>query len=288
MSNNNFTNNDDTVGKRLAIVVGINRYNAENDIPVLAGAENDAREIYERLTTAGNFTIQKNHLLLGRDATRGAILKAVSDIFHKAVDNCNLVLFYFSGHGIFGENNEGYIAPYDMDPEDPFVYGINMEEMRNVVFRSKNNANVVILLDCCYAGIAANGSKAMAQPELETKNLYALHLKKFIDSPSEQSNKGFARGKIVLASSEPNEKSREKNNCVHLNMNDPHTHGAFSFHLIEGLDGKAADPETGVITIDNLRRHIEKEMNAEGKQKPIYSISEASQIENIKIAVSQI
>ena len=175
-----------------------------------------------------------------------------------------------------------------MDPEDPYVYGINMEEVRNVIYRSKNNANVVLLLDCCYAGIATNGSKSMASPELETKNLYALQLKKFTDSPTEQSNKSFTRGKIVLASSEPNEKSREKYNCTHISMNEPHTHGAFSFHLIEGLDGKGADPDTGVITIDSLRRYVEKEMNAEGKQKPIYSITEASQIENIKIAVSQI
>jgi uncharacterized caspase-like protein len=278
-----FKNNED---ERLAIVVGINRYNAESQIPVLAGAENDAKEVYERLTRSDNFTLQKSHLLVGRDATRGAILKAISEIFHKPTDNCSLVLFYFSGHGIVDENNQGYIAPYEMDPEDPFIYGINMEDLRNVIYKSKINANVVIMLDCCYAGIATN-DKAMAQPELEGKNLYALQLKKFIESPLEGSNnKNVKRGKIILASSEPNEKSREKNNCVHPNSNDPHSHGAFSFHLIEGLDGKAADPETGVITVDNLRRHIEKQMIAEGKQKPIYSITEASQIENIKIAIS--
>ena len=85
MSNSYFANNEDTLERRLAIVVGINRYNAENEIPTLGGAENDAQEIYDRLTATGNFTIQKNHLLLGRDATRGAILKAISDVFHKPV-----------------------------------------------------------------------------------------------------------------------------------------------------------------------------------------------------------
>jgi Caspase domain len=273
--------------KRMAIVVGINRYNACNDIPVLAGAENDAREIYQRLTAGDNFTIEKKYLLLGYEATRGAILKAVSDIFHKGVNNCSLVIFYFSGHGIVDEYNQGYIAPYDMDPEDPFVYGINMEELRNVIYKSKINTNVIILLDCCYAGIATDNFKAMAQPDLQTKNLYADHLKKFIESPGDQSNnKNRERGKIILASSEPDQKSREKNDCVHLNLENPHSHGTFSFHLIEGLDGKAADPDTGVVTVDNLRRHIEKQMIAEGKQKPIYSIAEASQLENIKLAIS--
>ena len=43
-------------------------------------------------------------------------------------------------------------------------------------------------------------------------------------------------------------------------------HGIFSFHLIEGLEGKATNPETGVITLESLSRHIENQMKAEGKQ----------------------
>ena len=47
----------------------------------------------------------------------------------------------------------------------------------------------------------------------------------------------------------------KKMNVDTLNSDDlPHTHGAFSFHLIEGLDGKAADPDTGIITIESLKK----------------------------------
>jgi hypothetical protein len=91
-----------------------------------------------------------------------------------------------------------------------------------------------------------------------------------------------------LASSEANAISKEKDNCRHLENDIPHSHGAFTFHLIEGLNGKAADPETGVITIESLRKHIESQMNYEGRQKPMYYITDAFQIENIMIAVSQI
>jgi uncharacterized caspase-like protein len=63
----------------------------------------------------------------------------------------HLVILYFSGQGIVDENKEGYLAPYDMDPEDPFLYGINMKELRNVISKSKNKASVVMILDCCYA-----------------------------------------------------------------------------------------------------------------------------------------
>jgi uncharacterized caspase-like protein len=100
---------------RRAIIVGINKYELDSKIQTLAGAENDAKEIAERLKNNGDFEISDNHLLLGPDATRAKILKAVDDIFRRE-GNHDLVTFYFSGHSMVDENNEGYIVPYDMDP----------------------------------------------------------------------------------------------------------------------------------------------------------------------------
>ena len=51
------------------------------------------------------------------------------------------------------EYNAGYLAPWDTDPSDPFVAGINMEDLRRAIYMSKNSASVGIILDCCYAGI---------------------------------------------------------------------------------------------------------------------------------------
>ena len=68
---------------RKAIIVGVNQYESDSEIPTLAGAENDAREIYERFKNNGKFEISNNHLLIGPDATRRKILKAVSEIFRR-------------------------------------------------------------------------------------------------------------------------------------------------------------------------------------------------------------
>jgi hypothetical protein len=57
-----------------------------------------------------------------------------------------------------------------------------------------------------------------------------------------------------LASSEATAASRDRDNCIHLGNDNPHTHGAFSFHIIEELDRKAAEPDTEVITIGSLRK----------------------------------
>src|SRR3712207_2729480 len=80
--------------RRFAVLVGVNKYKDHDQIPTLAGAENDAEELRKRLTTNNNFEVLDGHLLLGEDATRTAILRAVSDIFRDD-SNTELVLFYF-------------------------------------------------------------------------------------------------------------------------------------------------------------------------------------------------
>ena len=281
---------DNTGAGKKAIIIGINKYESDS-IQTLGGAENDAKEIGERLKLNGNFDISENHLLLGTRATRKNISKAVSEIFRNEKSKCNLVTFYFAGHGIVDTNtNEGYIAPYDMDPDDPYISGIKMEDLRNVISTTKNDASVIMFLDCCFAGIATKDTTRGGQyatldnPE---RNMYASQLKNMIESPNQSPYLEGGRGKIILASTEADDAAREIKECKHIGREDPHPHGAFSFHLIEGLDGKAADPDTGVITIGSIKRHIEDEMKKGGKQIPVYHIADASRIDSIKLAISQ-
>jgi uncharacterized caspase-like protein len=272
---------------RKAIVVGINEYKFR-EIPPLDGAQNDAKEIRDKLIQYGDFDIPNDCYLVGPDATREKILKAVSKIFRKN-DACDLVSFYFSGHGIPDEmTSEGYIAPFNYDPDDAIISGINMTELKKAIYNAKNIASTIIILDCCYAGIVTKdntikGNMMAPQEQQNKKNLFSINVEKLTESPNKQ---GQGQGKLVLASSEADAVSREKNNCIHGEHDSPHTHGAFSYHLIEGLEGKAADPDTGIISIHSLKSYVENQMLADKKQKPIYSIAEASNFDNIKIAIS--
>jgi Caspase domain len=269
--------------RRFAVVVGVNKYQESDEIPILAGAENDAEELRRRLTNNNNnFEVLDGHFLLGEHATRTAILKAISDILHNEIDT-ELVIFYFSGHGVLDEKQELYIAPYDMYPKDPFVSGIRMEDLKDFIDTSDNKANVAIILDCCYAGIVTKGTKG--PPNENEKHLVATlqnQVQKFGKKPSQDDAKPRP-AKIILASSEGDAVSREKNNCTHTEDigKPPHPHGAFSFHLLEGLAGAAAHPDTGIITFDSLRKYIEDKMTAEKKQKPMYALAEASLLEYI-------
>ena len=273
-------------GKRRAIVVGINRYESDSDIQTLGGAENDAKEIYERLRNNGNFEISDKHFMLGPNATKRNILRAFSDIFRKEV-NYDVVAIYFSGHAVVDSNHVGYLAPYDMDPEDPLVSGISLGQLMNIINESKNLASVMMFLDCCHAGIGGR-NKIKSGPGYTGidygKDLISTAFQKMVESPGKPGTPA-TRGAVILASSEANAVSRERN-YAHSDDDKPHSHGAFTFHLIEGIDGKAAD-SSGVITIGSLKKYVEDEMHKEDRQIPVYNVAGASRIDSIHVAISQ-
>jgi len=282
------TRNKEGSPKKTAIIAGINSYEAPK-IDTLAGAENDANEICERLQNNGDFDISKGHFLIGQDATRKNILRAISEVFRRDA-TYDVVALYFSGHGVLDRQNVGYIAPYDMDPEDPFVSGISMEQLRTVIYESKNDASVVMLLDCCHAGVAAQDTQRdgpVTTTVTDTnKDLITTEFKKIVESPSQQGTQvSGTRGAVILASSEAKAVSRERD-YVHSDDGKTHRHGAFTFHLLEGIDGKAAD-NSGVITIGSLRKYVEDKMQKEDRQLPVYSVAGASRIDSIHVAISQ-
>lgn len=248
--------------KRRAVIVGINKYKDHN-IPELEGAQKDAEEIYERLKNPdiGDFEIPDDHFLLGEDAKCEQIRKAISDIFWESEPQ-DLALFYFSGHGFEDGHGNGYIAPFDMLKNKPFVYGINMQELRHVFSNPVNKANIMIL-DSCYSGIATKGDMSL----------------------SDEFFKDLGEGRFILASSEGDQISKEVK-LKHENEQEYHTHGAFSFHLIEGVDGKAADKDEKIF-LDKLYNYVESQLKVMGKQKSKVYMADASGFSALQIAVSQ-
>ncbi|NWF83345.1 MAG: caspase family protein [Bryobacteraceae bacterium] len=258
-------------GTRRAVVVGLNEYQ-DSRIPRLKGAVNDAREICARLREHGKFEVADEHLLIDKDATCRNIRKGISDLLWR-LDPCNLTLFYFSGHGLQDSSQHGYIAPWDADPEEPFVCGIRMSELRELVLASKNKDSVVILLDCCYSGDATEG-KGGAAPEEE-----APAVDQWFARLDEES---AGKGKVILASSGKDEKSHEVCRGHELGTEDAHDHGAFTFHLIEGLDGKAS--ETDEVTLDGLRRYVDDQLGHDKQHRLTFFGAGLTQADQIILA----
>lgn len=205
---------------RHAVIVGINKYEDPN-LEDLHGAENDAQEVMERLK-GDDYAIDA--FLKGSDATCLAVRDALSSLLYR-IDKHDLALFYFSGHGFVDSFDDGYIAPFDVSVCAPWVRGISMGEIKELLLKAKNKDSVVVILDCCYSGKAADGSKggAAKAPELAEQ----------FDDVAE---KLAGSGRIIIASSGKDDKSRERDDLVHTATGEKHCHGVFTHRLLEGLD----------------------------------------------------
>lgn len=242
---------------RRAVVVGINTYQ-DKTIPPLNGAYHDANEIGERLKESGDFQIDEHHRLLNGDATCARVRKAISDLLWTLEEN-EVALFYFSGHGFQDSHGNGYLAPYDMAPDEPFVSGIRIQELRELVLQAQHKTSIVVILDCCYSGIATEGKSAESLAAEDPR----LH-----DWFAPLNDEADGSGRIILASSGKDKKSHEIKRSHEMGGNEEHPHGVFTYHLLEAMDGKAAEADW--ISVDGLRRYVDRQMKSNNLQKPSF------------------
>ena len=253
---------------RQAAIIGINNYK-DPSIPQLSGAVNDASELYRILKEYGKFEIAEDHFLTNEKANCISIRKAISDLLWKS-EPCDLTLFYFSGHGFKDGSGNGYIAPHDMRKSEPIIYGIKMQELKDLILNAKLKQSVLLILDCCYSGIPTANEKAVAEvsPSLQD---YFGQLSKETDG----------KGRFIFASSGEDQKSREGENEVN---GKKICHGVFTYHLIKGLDDEASD-DLGYINLLSLRNYVERKFIGQEKVPQFYE-SGSSQLDQILIATA--
>ncbi len=262
--------------KRKAVIIGINKYQDKENIPALEGAVNDATEIHDVLKKWGTFEIADNHFLLDEGATCSVIRRSINDLLIRTVPY-DFVLLYFSGHGIVDGYGNGYIVPFDMIKSEPFVNGISMEELRKVILGSVQK-KVLMILDCCYSGIAAKGEKTIAIEDV--KDPFEEYFTKLKDEEG-------GEGKIIMTSSEKDKKSREKTDLKLDHEDNPHAHGIFTFHILEGLFGYGTANKKGIITLASLKKYVSDKLKERGL-KPKFYIDYSDSLDNFEIGIAPI
>lgn len=126
-----------------ATFVGINRHD-DNNISDLSGAVRDATSIWALFKdSVPDFHSIK---LTNQQATKTSIISAAKKTFEKA-KNRDTTLFYFAGHGT--PNHQ--LVPYDCDVSEVDNTTILMNDLVELLSKSKAKSNIIIL-DCCFSG----------------------------------------------------------------------------------------------------------------------------------------
>lgn len=200
-----------------AVVVGVASY---DHMPALRYTDDDAYRFYAFLKSleGGALPDEQVRVLVDEDATRDNILGNMNEIFSQVGPN-DLVIFYFSGHGL-----NGSFLPIDFDG---FNNKISHEEIAKAFNKCKAKFKLC-LADACHSGSLFAMRSGTEDPLL---NQYYTTLAKSVS------------GTALIMSSKADETSLESQGL---------RQGVFSHFLIRGLKGEADKNKDKVVTVGEL------------------------------------
>ena len=224
------------MSRKVALLIGVSEYG--EGIPSLSAPLNDVAAMERVLKNPNMGGFDEVEPLINPDPT--AMRLAVQQIFaHLGKDD--LVLLFFSGHGITDDNNRLYLATKGTSKDFYQATSVPASFIQDRSLESYAKRQVIVL-DCCYSGAFAEGWQAKS---------VGIDLEKELG----------AEGRVVLTSSTATQTSFQQED-EELSL--------YTQYLVEGIETGAADKEgNGKIYAHELHDYAKaKVQEVKPKQKP--------------------
>lgn len=204
-----------------AVIVGIAQY---NHMPVLRYTDDDAYRMYAffKSPEGGALADENIRILVDEEATKTKIKTAMEEVFSQAGAN-DLVILYFSGHGL-----RGSFLPIDYDGYNNKFY----HEEINAILKASPAKFKLCIADACHSG------SLLAMRDGAIENILADYYESLAQA---------APSTALIMSSKSEETSLESNSL---------RQGVFSHFLIRGLKGEGDANRDGVIALQELFDYI--------------------------------
>lgn len=174
------------------------------------------------------------------------IVRARIDEFFDQKKPDDLLVLYFSGHGVRDELGALYLAVKNTNRFRLRSTAIKSDFIREAMDQSRSKRQVLVL-DCCNSGAFAQGMKSATGVSIGTASAFEA---------------GY--GRIILTASDSTQFAWEGDKVIGETDNSLFTH-----FLVEGLQGEADLDGDGQITVDELYDYAyEKVKLATPKQTP--------------------
>lgn len=160
--------------RKIALLVGINRYKYPGELSTLDGCLNDIESMNAALTSQPyGFKLDDIVILRNEQATRANIIKNFENHLIAKAEAGAIVVFHYAGHGSTMKNPSdpsGYdntIVPYDSRDPQNSVTDIRDKELNALIRRlAKKTQNITCILDSCRSGtILRTAGKVRRAPE---------------------------------------------------------------------------------------------------------------------------
>jgi Uncharacterized protein containing caspase domain len=237
------------MSKKVALLIGVSEYG--EGIPSLLAPINDVaalKRVLENLNMGGFNDIKT---LINPDLA--AMQKGIQEIFANLCKD-DLVLLFFSGHGITDDNNRLYLTTKGTSKKFYKASAVPASFIQDVSLESYAKRQVIIL-DCCYSGAFAEG--------WQTKSV-GVDLEKQLG----------AEGRVVLTSSTATQTSFQQEG-EELSL--------YTRYLVEGIETGAADDGDGKIYAHELHHYAKAKVQ---EVKPIQKPEIISDQEGYNILLS--
>lgn len=211
---------------KFALVIANTEYQ-DASFAKLTAPGRDAEEFAQILRELAAFDDVQILVNEGEGKTRRSIAR-----FFAERKRDDLLLLYFSGHGVRNEAGQLFLAANDTEINILEASGIPAEFVTNAMNNSRSQRQLLIL-DCCNSGAFAHG----------TKSVGAVGKSMGIATAFEGS--GF--GRVVLTATDATQYAWEGDKVIGDTQKSVFTH-----FLIEGLKGEADRDSDGRIHVDEL------------------------------------
>jgi uncharacterized caspase-like protein len=225
---------------RLALIIA----NSEFDDPKIARLVTPSRDAEALAKVLGDPAIGGFDVTLLVDQTLREVRERIGHLYRRRKKD-DLLLLYYSGHGIKDDYGDLYLAVKDTESEVASATAIDASFVRNQLDRSSSQRKVVVL-DCCYSGAFARGTKALGS-NVDPQEVFA----------------GSGYGRVILTASNAIEYAWEGDKPL-----GEAAASVFTHFLAEGLQTGAADRNgDGEISLDELYDYVYEQVITSGLSK---------------------
>jgi WD40 repeat protein len=235
------------VEHRYALIVGIDNYKETAHFIPLPFAQADASALYELLIDPerGGWLPEDVIYLSGEDATRDEIEGQLRELCLVRAQQDDLILIYFAGHAFLDPaTRDGYLALHTTSLDRP-VTGLHVPTLVDHYLYDSRASNILTILDIAQAS-------AGWRLQNNSEDIDQLFGQSLLDLPR-------TKGRVILTSHRQSVVSQQQME---------QGHGVFMAHLLDALEGEAANPRTGRVTLGTLYDYFDEEMNWDEPQYP--------------------
>lgn len=230
------------MSNKYALVIGNTDY-ADPGLAQLTAPGKDAEDFARVLKDKSLCEFDDVRVLLNQVSS--AIIEAIDEFFDQKKPD-DLLVLYFSGHGVRDELGALYLAVKNTIRSRLRSTAIKSDYIREVMDQSRSRRQVLVL-DCCNSGAFEQGTKAATGVSVGTASAF---------------EGGY--GRIILTASDSTQFAWEGDKVIGETDNSLFTH-----FLVEGLEGEADIDGDGRITVDELYDYAYEEVkHATPKQTP--------------------